>query len=616
MKLSAQGLQVHRISLPRLALLLIAAAMFWHLLYVTCGSHRKEYIIASDAAGYYAYLPANFIYHDPEYKFCIPGEQKVDFPGADFSLFMNITKDGKLINKYFIGTAFMELPFFLIAYGSAPLFGYHMNGYSFPFQMAVALAAIFYVLIGLGQVRRLLEKLGISEPVQAVTLLLLFFGTNLYYYTLGEPGMSHAYSFTMMAVLLNHAYNVFHLRRKGSIVWMLSALALLFMIRPVNGVAVFAVPFIAGSWKTFTEGIRFCLQHYWRVAAGAAIFLFLLFVQLLMYKRTAGSWLADSYSGEHLILSEPHILEILFSWKKGWFIYTPVMFVALGGLFFLRNSFRLVAFLLLMGSATYVISCWELWWYGGSFGMRPLIEYYPVMAVPLALLLQRAAQKWAALLAVPAFGFLLVLNLVQLYQYFIGILPYNDMTAHKYRKIFFKTSADYIFLYDPGTVLQHKLPWSSKKRASFTQTFEDGMDYGFGSRGLVSNKTFSGGTATVINADVPESSGIRVKLRDAFPDSTQIAAGWLVVRAKIFLHDRTAAPKMIISIHEGEHTFLWTARALYFGVDQPGAWQDFSFAMKIPADAAPDALVSAFMLHNDRSVAYADDITLDFYVAK
>lgn len=616
MKLSAQGIPINRISLPRLAWLLIAVAMCWHLLYVTCGTFRKDYIISSDAAGYYAYLPATFIYHDPTYQFCYPGEKKINFPGADFGLFLNLTPEGKPINKYFIGTALMELPAFLIAYGSAPLFGHHMNGYSFPFVLAIVLSAMFYVLLGLEQLRRLLNKLGISEPVQAVTLLMVFFGTNLYYYSTAEPGMSHAFSFSMMALFLNQTHNVFHAQNKKSILWMLFAISMVIMIRPVNGVAVFALPVIAGSWKNFTDGIRFCFTYYWRVVIGGGIFLLLVFVQLLMYKLSTGNWIADSYSGEHLILSQPHIWEVLFSWKKGWFIYTPLMLIATGGIVFLKNNFTRITFIAVMFIAIYVISCWELWWYGGSFGMRPFIEFYPLMAIPLALLIQKLSKKILLFVSVPLFVFVLTLSLVQIYQYSRGILPYNDMTAAKYNKIFFKTSADYAMIYDPGTMRHHQLPMGMHRVFSCKRTFEENNDGQFGSQGITSGKAFSGKNSTMLNASVKESSGLRVTLRDVFPDSTQIFKGWMIVRAKVFLLEETANPKMAISIHEGDQTFYWTARPVYIEIDHIGQWQEFSYAVKIPADATPGALVSAYMFHDDQSLVYADDFQMDFYLAQ
>ncbi|HTF04998.1 MAG TPA: hypothetical protein VK826_13315, partial [Bacteroidia bacterium] len=231
MKLSRNGLEISRISLPRLAWFLVMAVMFWHLLYIRLDDFNRKYVIDSDGAGYYAYLPAFFIYHDHEFKFTQEGNPaKVDFPAANHILFMNRTTDGKLINKYFIGTAILESPFFFAAYASAPVFGYHMNGYSFPFQVAIALAAIFYCLIGLDQVRRLLKKKGVSEPVQAATLLLLFFGTNLFHYTLNEPSMSHVYSFCMIGIFLNQVHNIFHSENRKSIVWAIIALAMVVLI--------------------------------------------------------------------------------------------------------------------------------------------------------------------------------------------------------------------------------------------------------------------------------------------------------------------------------------------------------------------------------------------------
>lgn len=617
MKLSAQGIIVDRISWPRVAWVLIALVMFWHITYVTFGTFRKDFVICSDAAGYYAYLPSTFIYHDPEYKFCFPGDKKVNYPGADFSLFMNMTTEGKWINKYFIGTAVLEMPFFLVAYGTAPLFGHHMNGYSLPFQIAIALAAIFYVLLGLDQLRKLLSKMGVSEFAQTATLLLIFFGTNLYHYSLTEPGMSHAFSFSMMALFLNQAYNVFHGKEKKSILWMMFAITMVIMIRPVNGVAAFALPVIAGSWKNFTEGIRFCFQHYGRVAIGAGIFLFLLFLQLLMYKRTAGDWFADSYTGEHLILSQPHIPEVLFSWKKGWFIYTPLMLVAFAGVVFMRTMFSRIALLLLMLLAIYVVSCWELWWYGGSFGMRPFIEYYPVMAIPLALLIEKTFRKYWLVLSVPLFGFILVLSLVQHYQYTIGIIPYYGMSWPKYEKVFFKTSADYSLIYDPGTMKQHRLPLTSDKISSFKRTFdEDPNDPTLNWWGLTSEKTFSGKNATTINRDVHESGGIRVSLRQAFPDSTQIADGWVLVRSKVFLGQNTAKAKMAVSIYDGPKTYFWTGVPLNIHIDTLWKWQTFTYAVKLPADASPNTVVAVFMFNDDESLAYADDMELIFLLHK
>jgi hypothetical protein len=35
----------------------------------------------------------------------------------------------------------------------------------------------------------------------------------------------------------------------------------------------------------------------------------------------------------------------------------------------------------------YSIFSWSQWWYGGGFSCRPLVETYPVLALPLAALI-------------------------------------------------------------------------------------------------------------------------------------------------------------------------------------------------------------------------------------
>jgi hypothetical protein len=44
------------------------------------------------------------------------------------------------------------------------------------------------------------------------------------------------------------------------------------------------------------------------------------------------------------------------------------------------------AILIFISVATYIIVSWWCWWYGGSFGMRSFIDYYGLLAIPMALL--------------------------------------------------------------------------------------------------------------------------------------------------------------------------------------------------------------------------------------
>jgi hypothetical protein len=507
----------------------------------------------------------------------------------------------------------MELPFFLVAYATAPMFGHHANGYSFPFQIAIALATIFYTLIGLEQIRRLLHKRGVKEHIQAITLLLLFLGTNLYHYALSESSMSHGYSFCMVAIFLNQAHNIFHANRRSAVAWSIIALALVIMIRPVNGVIIFATPFIAGSWDDFRRGVRFVFSNLKMVFIGAGVFGLLAFLQLLMYKMTVGTWLADSYSGEHFDLTNVHFHKVLFSWRKGWFIYTPLMIFGVAGIVFLRNNFERITFLFSLLMIIWVVASWQLWTYGGSLGMRPMIDFYALMAIPLAFLLQRAFRRWLLALAVPLFGFIVVLNLVQHYQYRWGILAYDEMTKERYEKIFFKTDVGYMCIYDPGTMRMHTIPDYAVKRASFIRTFEEDTSYRMISYWSITDEKAFAGKHSVKLDTMSTTAGLLIRLSDAVPDSLYPKT-WVRIKAKVFLVDDKLSQKIAISFRSEGKEYNLQGEPLYFDVDEIGSWQDYSFDIKLPIPPGPDAEACVFLLHDDKSVAYADNLELEFWV--
>jgi len=70
-------------------------------------------IVESDGKGYYAYLPAIFIYNDLNFGFFDEIEKEKYY---DENLYYDYRSGahGKVINKYYCGTALAELPFFLL----------------------------------------------------------------------------------------------------------------------------------------------------------------------------------------------------------------------------------------------------------------------------------------------------------------------------------------------------------------------------------------------------------------------------------------------------------------------------------------------------------------------
>lgn len=614
MKLSKKGLEVNNISWPRLAMIFIAITMFWHLLYVRLSDNSRQMVIWSDAAGYYAYLPAIFIHNDLEYRFCKEGEPaKIDAPGANGYLFLNRMLNGKQINKYFIGTSVLELPFFFGAKICAQWFAHPKDGYSFPFQAGVAIAGMFYAFLGLDQIRKFLIKKNISDNNVAVILLMLFFGTNLYYYALQEPGMSHAFSFCMVAIFINQVHNLIHKKNRKAITGAVLSFAMIILIRPVNGVAIFSVPLIAGSWPALRSGLLFIRENISRFGISALLASGLLFLQMIVWKLSVDSWFADSYAGEAYDFTNAHIYNVLFSWRKGFFIYTPIMILAVLGVAALKNWFSRIAFISFFLMNVWFVASWQLWSYGGCYGMRPMIDTYAVMAIPLAFFINNNRNGIMRFVKLISVILLVIYNLIQIYQYTIGILPYDEMTWSKYRKIFLETSRHYSCIYDPGSLRSHSMPQNSILINSRTRTFEEDSSIHFnGYWGINTIKAFSGKHSARLDTG-KVSAGLNLMFKETVPDSL-FRYTWARIKAKVFLPEEKLDAKLAVQFMDSTVTYQWDARPLWFLIDKAGEWTELQHDVKLPIPHSAQGSINVYLYHDDNSTAYIDDLTVEFWV--
>lgn len=86
------------------------------------------------------------------------------------------------------------------------------------------------------------------------------------------------------------------------------------------------------------------------------------------------------YQQESFILSQPNILKFLFSYQKGFFVYAPAFLVLLvaGTIRFVhkRAYWKLLSFYGALFGLVYVLSSWWVWFYGGSYGTRVMVDYY------------------------------------------------------------------------------------------------------------------------------------------------------------------------------------------------------------------------------------------------
>lgn len=380
--------------------------------------------IQSDVINYYAYLPATFICKDITLKNSC----------CDKFWFETAPNGGKVI-KGAIGMSIAYFPFFMIGHFAAPLFHETQDGYSDPYQKMILLASLLYALLGLIFTFKSL-KIFFSERVAFISSSLLFLSTNLLYYSTLEPGMPHTFLFGLCSVfiylVIKWHEHVSYIR--AGLIGII--LGFMILIRPTS--ILFFLLFVLYNIKTkkdILEKISFLFKNFSHlIVIGICVFIMYM-PQLAYWKYITGQWIYYSYGNETFFWKNPHIVEGLFGFRKGWFIYTPAMFLACIGIFYLRKYVRplFLPVLVFLPLFCYIMFSWWAWWYGGSFGQRTFVDTYGLMAFPLAGIVAQVSQKKIIKYILSlCFAFLIVLNFFQSWQKTKGLIHWDSMTRTAY----------------------------------------------------------------------------------------------------------------------------------------------------------------------------------------
>ncbi|MFN8117409.1 MAG: hypothetical protein U0W65_14935 [Bacteroidia bacterium] len=343
---------------------------------IWCGDGASPFCY--DIKQYYSYLPQFLIEHD------------IDFTNRG-DYWLDSLPNGNVFIKYSNGVAILEAPFFLLAWSICLLFKIPVNGgYNSVFYECIHYGVFLYFLLGLLSLRKVLQYFKFNEYVIAITLLCVFFGTNLFHYILGEGLMSHGFLFSLHCIFL---YLIIKFYDQPNILnSMLIGFVggLIALIRPTE-ILCFLVFLLweINSWKLFKNRILFFLHKYHMIIVMMIIFIIVWIPQMLYWKHVSGSFLFYAYKEEKLLFDSPKFIQILFSPRNGLIPYSPIVFIFLISLFF-KNSLckSRLALWLFVWLNIYLVSCWWCWWYGGSFGARALIQIYPYLAISFAGLLQ------------------------------------------------------------------------------------------------------------------------------------------------------------------------------------------------------------------------------------
>lgn len=385
-----------------------------------------------DSGGYFNYLPATFVYHQ-DYDFSYI--EKHNFPSNFLSRI-----DNHSFNKYGIGVAVLQAPFYGITHlVTSSKNKFPADGFSQPYQHSIMIGAIFYGLLGLYFLRKVLLTI-FSDVVVAVTLVVICFGSNLLYYSTFEPCMSHIYSFFLFSVGL-FLTDLFWKKEKPVHFLVLSLVIGLILLVRIPNLVFMIVPLLwkINSRSTFTNRVQAIWRNKAVVLIGFLLVCCFASAQAYVYRHQLGAWFVSPYTNEGFLWDQPMFGRVLFSYRKGWLVYSPLMVFSIVGLWqlFKRHKSYILPITSFFVINLYVISCWWNWWYGGGYGMRALVESMAVMALPLAAMIEYLfSKKTLSYLFTAILPLLICYNFLNMHQYKHGIIHYDSMTKASYWAIF------------------------------------------------------------------------------------------------------------------------------------------------------------------------------------
>lgn len=400
-------------------------------------AHPELPAIRSDGYGHYLYLPAVFVQHDLSMR------TEVAEWGKDWDPNVGLTLDektGRYLNRFPPGQALLMLPSFLLAHGGARLVGAAPNGFSTPYQVAAALNGLLALLIGLHFLRRALSAL-FAPAVVLATLAAVTFGTNLFHYGTSDAIFSHVYSFALFAALLAAlpAWYREPTARRSLVLGVVAGLIVL--VRNPNAIVLLLVP-LYGVHDGATQRARlaFFKTHARQVALASLGFLAVLFILLAYWHYVTGGWVAYSYRGYGFRFDQPHVLQVLFSVRKGLFFWAPVWLLAAVGFVRAREQLQpyLLPVLLFFILHTYLVSSWWHWPYGASFGHRAYTEASALFALGLAGFFAGLRRPSSRALVGGLTAWLVFLNTFQMAQYWAGVIPPDRTTWAQYAHLFLR----------------------------------------------------------------------------------------------------------------------------------------------------------------------------------
>jgi hypothetical protein len=555
-------------------------------------------VINSDGKGYYGYLTAIFIYHDLDYSFVEEYEKNYYPPdGTAFKEFRMPFK-GQTVNKTFPGLALLWLPFFLIAHFLSLITGTPADGYSIIYQYSIGFATLFYLWLGSKYLFKIAQLFGAKLKDAAFITIAVVLGTNLTYYAIVEPSMGHVFSFCLFTIFTFYSIKAFHEDKLGYYIIATIAYSIVIIIRPTNAVFILLLIFIAKTPNELGQKFMQFFRHPKAVFFSLLVFTFIIFIPPALWYLHSGYFFVWSYGDEGFNFADPYFISILFSYNKGWFIYTPIAFIAMFGFIklFQQSKFQFWGLLILLTLHIYITSSWWVWHYTSKFSQRVFIDFYVVLGILLVFLFMLLDQnKIIKKLLISLISILILFNLFQFYQHSKWVFPYGYITKDIYWDSFLRT------------IPQAKV-YIPKDKIINTIKIDNDFEESKGWNNEICIKSDNGNNLMRLDSLQIYSAEFRQVSSPLFETSNQI----IKITADIKSNLKISKASLVVEFQC--NSFSYSYNSFYLGnYNKKNNWVKMEYAIYIPERFTNEDMLKIFYFNPDKNeVLEIDNMEIEF----
>jgi len=225
---------------------------------------------------------------------------------------------------------------------------------------------------------------------------------------------------------------------------------------------------------------------------------------------------------------------------------------------------------------TYIVISWDVWWYGGSYSCRALVQSYAVLFLSLAAFLSyffkgKSWKKWTfGLVLIPLIG----LNLFQIWQYNENIIQSEGIKKAYYKRIFGKTSVsryDLSFLDNKDYIKDES---KYEKRCASVNEFSKGFEFPY--------KDF-------LEYD---EAWLKLSLWAKHGD-------WETYARLVTVTEKDGKPEKWCGVHINNH------------LNTPGQWVPVYYYYKIPKDKAQESVIKSYIYMQRGEKLFVDEYSVE-----